>query len=111
MAVTQGRVLRRVKPAARDGIRQRPLVPGVPGAQGMPLLSGGCPHISPRRSLTRRPLSRVEEGCNDSSRDSMSEVTSLLDALPPGEPSTAAQLLPAVYDDLRRLAAAKLAHE
>jgi RNA polymerase sigma factor (TIGR02999 family) len=41
----------------------------------------------------------------------MSEVTSLLDALGPSEPFTAAQLLPAVYNDLRRLAAAKLAHE
>src|SRR5262245_61031127 len=41
----------------------------------------------------------------------MSEASTLLDALPPAEPVTAAQLLPAVYDDLRRLAAAKLAHE
>jgi RNA polymerase sigma factor (TIGR02999 family) len=41
----------------------------------------------------------------------MSEVTLLLDALAPGEPATAAQLVPAVYNDLRRLAAAKLANE
>jgi RNA polymerase sigma factor (TIGR02999 family) len=41
----------------------------------------------------------------------MSEDKALLDALSPAEPSTAAQLLPAVYNDLRRLAAAKLAHE
>src|SRR5215831_14390120 len=41
----------------------------------------------------------------------MSEVTLLLDALAPGEPPTAAQLVPAVYNDLRRLAAAKLANE
>jgi RNA polymerase sigma factor (TIGR02999 family) len=41
----------------------------------------------------------------------MSEVTAFLDALAPGEPATAAQLLPAVYNDLRRLAAAKLARE
>jgi RNA polymerase sigma factor (TIGR02999 family) len=41
----------------------------------------------------------------------MSEVTALLGALPPGEPTTAAQLLPLVYNDLRRLAAHQLAHE
>jgi RNA polymerase sigma factor (TIGR02999 family) len=41
----------------------------------------------------------------------MSEVTALVDALSPAEPFTAAQLLPAIYNDLRRLAAAKLAHE
>ena len=41
----------------------------------------------------------------------MSELTSLLDAQPPAEPITAAQILPEVYNDLRRLAAAKLAHE
>jgi RNA polymerase sigma factor (TIGR02999 family) len=41
----------------------------------------------------------------------MSEVTALLDALPPGDAASAAQLLPLVYDDLRRLAAHRLAHE
>src|SRR5262249_41653520 len=41
----------------------------------------------------------------------MSEVTVLLDALAPGDAATAAQLLPLVYDDLRRLAARRLAHE
>jgi RNA polymerase sigma factor (TIGR02999 family) len=41
----------------------------------------------------------------------MSEITALLDALPPGDAATAAQLLPLVYDDLRRLAAHRLAHE
>src|SRR5262249_44969229 len=34
----------------------------------------------------------------------MSEVTPLPDALPPGDAAAAAQLLPLVYDDLRRLA-------
>jgi RNA polymerase sigma factor (TIGR02999 family) len=41
----------------------------------------------------------------------MSEVTALLDALPPGDAASAAQLLPLVYDDLRRLAAHRLARE
>jgi RNA polymerase sigma factor (TIGR02999 family) len=41
----------------------------------------------------------------------MSEVTSLLNAIQDGDPQAAAQLLPLVYDDLRRLAAHRLAHE
>jgi RNA polymerase sigma factor (TIGR02999 family) len=41
----------------------------------------------------------------------MSEITALPDAPPPGDAASAAQLLPLVYDDLRRLAAHRLAHE
>src|SRR5262245_41919325 len=41
----------------------------------------------------------------------MSESTALLDALPPDDAASAAQLLPLVYDELRRLAAQKLSHE
>jgi RNA polymerase sigma factor (TIGR02999 family) len=41
----------------------------------------------------------------------MSEVTQILDAITQGDPSAAAQLLPLLYDELRRLAAAQLAHE
>jgi hypothetical protein len=41
----------------------------------------------------------------------MSEVTRSLSAIEHGEPSAAGQLLPLVYDELRRLAAAKLAQE
>jgi hypothetical protein len=41
----------------------------------------------------------------------MSEVTVLLNAAQPGDPHAAAQLLPLVYDELRRLAAHRLAHE
>src|SRR5262249_56376742 len=41
----------------------------------------------------------------------MSEITALLDALPPDDAASAAQLFPLVYDDLRRLAAHRLAHE
>jgi RNA polymerase sigma factor (TIGR02999 family) len=41
----------------------------------------------------------------------MSEVTRVLSAIEQGDPSAAAQLLPLVYDELRRLAAAKLAQE
>ena len=41
----------------------------------------------------------------------MSDVTSILDAAAQGDPQAAEQLLPLVYDELRKLAAAKLAHE
>src|SRR5271155_1751829 len=41
----------------------------------------------------------------------MFEFTQLLNAIEAGNPQAAAQLLPLVYDELRRLAAQKLAHE
>jgi RNA polymerase sigma factor (TIGR02999 family) len=41
----------------------------------------------------------------------MSDVTRLLEAAAAGDPQAAAQLLPLVYDELRKLAAVKLAHE
>src|SRR5262245_24586417 len=41
----------------------------------------------------------------------MSEVTRILSAIEHGDPHAAGQLLPLVYDELRQLAAQKLAHE
>ena len=41
----------------------------------------------------------------------MSNVTRILSAIEQGDPSAAEQLLPLVYDELRRLAAAKLTQE
>lgn len=41
----------------------------------------------------------------------MSEVTRILSAIEQGDPSAAEQLLPMVYDELRRLAAQKMAQE
>jgi RNA polymerase sigma factor (TIGR02999 family) len=41
----------------------------------------------------------------------VSEVTNILSAIEQGDPSAADQLLPLVYDELRRLAAARLAAE
>src|SRR5206468_2382657 len=41
----------------------------------------------------------------------MSEVTRILSAIKQGDPSAAEQLLPLVYDELRKLAAQKLARE
>src|SRR6187431_2278779 len=41
----------------------------------------------------------------------MSDVTQILSQIESGDPSVAEQLLPLVYDELRRMAAAKLAQE
>ena len=41
----------------------------------------------------------------------MSDVTQILSQIESGDPSAAEQLLPLVYDELRRLAAAKMAQE
>src|SRR5437660_12116895 len=41
----------------------------------------------------------------------MSEVTRVLSAIEQGDPQAAEQLLPLVYDELRKLAAQKLAEE
>src|SRR5215471_2753126 len=41
----------------------------------------------------------------------MSDVTGILSAIEHGDPSAAEQLLPLVYDELRRLAAQRLAQE
>ena len=41
----------------------------------------------------------------------MSEVTHILEKIESGDPTAAEQLLPLVYDELRKLAAAKLVHE
>jgi hypothetical protein len=41
----------------------------------------------------------------------MTDVTRILSAIQQGDPHAAAQLLPLVYDELRKLAAAKMAQE
>jgi RNA polymerase sigma factor (TIGR02999 family) len=42
---------------------------------------------------------------------SMSDVTRILKSIEDGDPGAAAELLPLVYDELRRLAAVKMSHE
>jgi RNA polymerase sigma factor (TIGR02999 family) len=41
----------------------------------------------------------------------MADVTQILDAIEHGDPSAAEKLLPLVYDELRKLAAERMAHE
>jgi len=43
--------------------------------------------------------------------EAMSDVTRILSQIDSGDPAAAEQLLPLVYEELRKLAAAKLAHE
>src|SRR5262245_25349963 len=43
--------------------------------------------------------------------DDMSEVTRILSAIEQGDPNAAGELLPLVYDELRKLAAHKMAQE
>jgi RNA polymerase sigma factor (TIGR02999 family) len=43
--------------------------------------------------------------------DRMSDVTRLINAIGEGDPQASAELLPLVYDELRRLAAERMAHE
>ncbi len=80
-------------------------VAGEPPTLGDSLVaSRGRPsYPTPRRSLS---------ACNSAVRvDFMSEITHLLNALDQGDQQAARQLLPFVYDELRRLAAQKLAQE
>jgi len=53
----------------------------------------------------------VRSGLPISTATSMSEVTQILSEIEHGDPSAAQQLLPLVYEELRKLAAARLAHE
>ncbi len=52
-----------------------------------------------------------QEGIEWVNSPSVSEITRILDAIQQGDSSAASQLLPLVYDELRRLAAAKMARE
>jgi RNA polymerase sigma factor (TIGR02999 family) len=65
-------------------------------------------------SLTRtnRDCPRVPRPAHDAGTESpLSEVTRILSALEQGEPNAAEQLLPLIYDELRQLAAQRLAQE
>src|SRR4051812_41798849 len=62
------------------------------------------PAVLLRESVPLRPPSLLV-------MKAMSEVTRVLSAIEQGDPHAAGQLLPLVYDELRRLAAAKMARE
>src|SRR5215471_3937585 len=71
----------------------------------------GAPQATPLRNPRPR-LERVRSaGPSSSVVPPMSEVSRILSAIDQGDPSAAEQLLPLVYDELRKLAAQKLAQE
>lgn len=55
--------------------------------------------------------SRLSLGAAPLTLCAVSDVTRILEAIDRGDPRAAEQLLPLVYEELRKLAAAKLAHE
>ena len=61
--------------------------------------------------MGRRTLFRLWVGGRGVNSIVMADVTQLLDAAGAGDPQAAADLLPLVYDELRALAAARMAHE
>src|SRR5262249_54446086 len=60
----------------------------------------------PHRSATSRRRHGLRRG-----RSPMTDITGILSAIEQGDPTAADQLLPLVYDELRQLAAQKLARE
>jgi RNA polymerase sigma factor (TIGR02999 family) len=77
--------------------------------------AGGSPVETPAERNDSRPAPSPREGVPPGSSSplvkAMSEVTRILSAIDQGDPSAAEQLLPLVYDELRKLAAQRLAHE
>src|SRR5260370_32642998 len=69
--------------------------------------------VSPRPTGLPSPAARIHlpRGMASVIFRVMSEVTQILSAIEQGDPHAAEQLLPLVYDELRKLAAQKLAHE
>src|SRR5262249_55510117 len=72
--------------------------------------SAPVPSTTPEHATLRAPpreTSRFQRG----KLASMSDVTRILSAIENGDPSAAEQLLPLVYEELRKLAAQRLAQE
>src|SRR5690242_7146824 len=65
----------------------------------------------PAQQVRRGGTSQNPQRPHGVSVSPMSEVTRILSAINQGDPHAASQLLPLVYDELRKLAAQRLAHE
>ncbi len=63
------------------------------------------------RCPPRPPSACFQNGTPDPTLLGMSDVTRILSQIESGDPSAGEKLLPLVYDELRKLAAARLAHE
>src|SRR4051794_8419479 len=81
----------------------------------MTFLLGCCAQCRGRRARPqgrrRDPPGRLRNRYGAVILGRMTEVTRLLDALSKNDPRAAAELLPLLYDELRQLAAARLAQE
>src|SRR5262249_54523177 len=105
----------------RTGSRSAGPWPGRTGTRGYGSRSRPAPRTR-RRSAPANPASRWQAVARavillssslpwTAPMPPMSDVTRILSAIEQGDPHAASQLLPLVYDELRRLAAAKLAQE
>ena len=84
------------------------------GSIGLLQLTAFCLHRDQETSGTNQTLDGFESACSVRSATSggtMTEVTHILAAIEQGDPHAAERLLPLIYDELRRLAATKLAQE
>src|SRR5262245_4598004 len=88
----------------RKSPRHRQDILPAPAPVWLPTLTDRCP---PCFDCPPGETSRVPRG----KLANMSEVTQILAAIEQGDPHAAEQLLPLVYDELRKLAAQKLAQE
>ena len=86
----------------REGCR-RPVVTAVAKKRARAAIAATPSGIYPHGIEWRR--SRPNRNCD------MNEITQILNAIGDGDQLAGARLLPLVYDELRKLAAAKLAHE
>src|SRR5215203_4645693 len=89
----------------------RVLVHSSSGSAGNGLVARGRYARGEERFLVPSPREDVPPEPSSFLVTAMSEVTRVLSAIEQGDPSAAAQLLPLVYDELRKLAARKLAEE
>ena len=61
--------------------------------------------------MVEKPVAPSVESVREQSSPGVSDVTQILDAMQQGDPKAAEDLLPLVYQELRRLAAHKMANE
>jgi RNA polymerase sigma factor (TIGR02999 family) len=84
------------------------LLDHIDGLDGLEKLADSSPNAACCNSPRRRWSNTPSNGYNDSA---MSDVTTILSAIDSGDPRAAEELLPLVYDELRRLARQKMAQE
>ena len=79
--------------------------------EGLKRHGGRCHHCNHCPDSEHMVHVSLESLDRKSSHLSMNDVTRILSAIKQGDPVAADELLPLVYEELRKLAAARLAHE